>query len=233
MHLVAALVGLVRSYSLGSRLLREHVSRAGLQYVFAGRPVSRILARILQLIHVGRVGGEITGTAAGAQMIFLLLSLWRIGRRLSARAAITVGVAHEACRTASLRSRHEHCVVLLLGVQLGHVLLLQLFDDLGCWLDVLLLNARALLINAGGESRAASSLVVLAADVALLFLDHLEILIIRRARVGHAQMLHPLARMVRHFVFGEELLKLALFFLGALAPSFGVRDLVDAVGVEV
>ena len=103
--MVAALISLARSDSLRGRLPREHVSRASLQHVLAGRLVPRILAFTLQLIQVGRVRGEVTGAALVALMIGgsrCQLSLDRKGRWLSARAAITVRIAHEAGGTASL-----------------------------------------------------------------------------------------------------------------------------------
>ena len=149
MNQVAAFVGLVRFYGLSGWLSREHVSRASLQRVLAGGLIPGIVARLLHLIHVGRVGSEITATAASAS-VRLLPSLW-LRRRLSARAAITVGIAHEASGTTRLRSRRERQIVLFLRLQLIHILLLQLSDNLGRRLYVLLLDAGALLVNACGD----------------------------------------------------------------------------------
>lgn len=136
----------------------------------------------------------------------LLPSLGRVRGRLGARAAVTVGIAHEAGRTASLGRRHKHSVVLLLGLQLIHIFIVLSLDDFLRRLNILFLNARALLINARRNSRASSLLIVLATNVALFFLDHFEVLVRRRARVSHANMLHPFTRVVRQFVLRQELL---------------------------
>ena len=89
------------------------------------------------------------------------------------------------------------------------------------------------LVNFTRDGRATSTLVVFTADITFFFFDHLKILVICRARVSHTNMLHPFARMVRHFVLREELLHLAFILARTLRPSFGVRDLVNSVSIEL
>ena len=149
-------------------------------------------------------------------MIVIILLSFRLIRRdrLTARAAVTVRVAHEASRTSRLRRRLKHRVQLLFSLHLLHVFRFLPLYNLLSRLDVLLYTG-ALLVNAVRDGRATSPLIVLAADVAFFLLDHVQVSVRRRASVGLPQMLHPLAMMVRvgYPIFGQILDQLA--FLSA------------------